>query len=246
MGLFDFFKKSESGASSKRERELARLGKMIGNKLSQNLDRQDALERLAQDASPEAAAVLLTRFSWNLDPSITDQEEKNLAVSGIVAAGKGALEPIRRHCARAESLTWPLKALRQILSGDELIEELLTLLDQFDTDYMRDPQPKLQLVQALGEYPCEDVRIAVEPFLDDVNEAVRFAAVTTVFSVGDVRSVDSLAAALGGEESLRVRNRIAAGLAERGWELPDALLGKCERELPQEFKLDGRKIRSNV
>lgn len=243
MGLLDLFKKKESGPS-KQEREMARLEKLVSSKLSQNLDRQDALERLSRMGTARAAAALLKRFTWTLDPTITDHEEKELVVSGLVAAGEDALEPIRRHCGKAESLTWPMKALRQILSGDELLQELLTLLDQFDTDYVRNPEPKVQVLQVLGEYPSEEVRIAVEPFLTDANEAVRFAAVTTVFSVNDAQSVPSLVAALAEEESLRIKNRIASGLAERGWTLPEELQSTCGAALPPGYHLDAGRIRS--
>lgn len=242
MGLFDLFKKQDSGAAS--DRELARLSKLVSNKFSQNIDRQDALERLSRMGTADAVEVLLKRLTWTLDPSITDHEEKELVVSGIAAAGRAALEPLRRHCVRAESLTWPLKAFRRILEGDELVQELLSVLDQFDTDYMRNPEPKLQLVQALGEYPCEDVRVAVEPFLADVSENVRFAAATTVFAVNDARSVEALVSALPDEESLRVKNRIASGIAERNWEIPEPVRSKCAAALPDGFVLSGATLRA--
>ena len=136
MGFLDLFKKQDTGASS--ERELARLTKLVSNKFSQNIDRQDALERLAQMRTPEAADVLLKRFSWTLDPTITDHEEKELAASGIAAVGTAAIEPLRRYCARAESLTWPLKALRRIVAIDD------TALFDF-------AHPKLVSYQALCE-----------------------------------------------------------------------------------------------
>ncbi len=242
MGLFDLFKKQDTAASS--DRELARLTKLVSNKFSQNIDRQDALDRLSQMGTADAVDVLLKRLTWTLDPSITDHEEKEVVVSGIAAAGRKALEPLRRHCAKAESITWPLKAFRRILEGDELVQELLSVLDQFDTDYMRNPEPKLQLIQVLGEYPCEDVRVAVEPFLTDASENVRFAAVTTVFAVNEPRSVESLIAVLPEEESLRVKNRVASGIAERGWEVPDSLRAKAAAALPDGFTLAGGVVRA--
>lgn len=244
MGLLDLFKKKESGGS-KEEREMARLEKLVSSKFSQNLDRQDALDRLSRMGTARAATALLKRFTWTLDPTITDHEEKELVVTGLVNAGEAALEPIRRYCAKAESLTWPLRAVRQILSGEDLLQELLALLDQFDTEYVRNPEPKVQLLQALGELdPSEDVRIAVEPFLTDANEAVRFAAVTTVFAMNDPQSVPSLVAALAEEESLRIKNRIAGGLSERGWLLPEELQGTCVGALPPGYHLEAGRIRA--
>lgn len=244
MGLLDLFKKKESGGS-KEEREMTRLEKLVSSKFSQNLDRQDALDRLSRMGTGRAATALLKRFTWTLDPTITDHEEKELVVTGLVNAGEAALEPIRRYCAKAESLTWPLKAVRQILSGEDRVQELLALLDQFDTEYVRNPEPKVQLLQALGELDrSEDVRIAVEPFLTDANEAVRFAAVTTVFAMNDPQSVPSLVAALAEEESLRIKNRIAGGLSERGWSLPEELQGTCVGALPPGYHLEAGRIRA--
>jgi HEAT repeat protein len=236
MGLFDLFKKKD--AAEPGDKELGRLRKMFANKLSQSPDREEALERLVAMGSPEASEVLLTRFSWNLDPSITDQEEKARVIDGLVAAGQAALPAIRAYCAKSESVVWPIKALRRIVSGPELERELLLLLDEFDTEYTRNPEPKLQLIQALEEFPTEDTRVAVEPFLSDVNEQVRFAAASTVFSCRQEAATEGLVVALIEDESLRVRNRIAAGLSETGWLVPTSLRDPCRAALPPGFTLD--------
>jgi hypothetical protein len=64
MGLFDIFRKKD--APRGEDKELARLQRMVSNKLSQNLDREDALYRLAEMGTPAAARVLLTRFNWTM------------------------------------------------------------------------------------------------------------------------------------------------------------------------------------
>src|SRR5690606_25945557 len=236
MGLFDLFSKSKN-PSSGEDKDLLRLQKMIANKLSQNVDREDALYRLGEMKTADSARVLLTRFSWTLNPSIKDQEEKEIAVNGIVAAGEAALAPIRKYCIGTDAITWPLKAMRRLVSGAGLEEELLSLLDDFDTDYMRNPEPKVQLIQVLGEFSSEDVRIAVQPFLTDLSENVRFAAVSTVLGCEIDQSAESLGSALIEEESLRVKNRIAAGLASRGWIIPPAIREALTLALPPGFGL---------
>jgi len=240
LGIFDFLGgKSKGGERPKAAKDLARLERMVGNKLSQNYDRQEAIDELAKIADAASSAALLKRFDWNLEPSITDQEEKASCLTGIVAAGEAALDPIRRYCKKAESLTWPLKALVEIVPAERVPEEMLAILDQFDTEYMRNPEPKVQLLQALEAYPSEDVRIAVEPFLSDASETVRFTAANTVFAVNDVQSVPALIATLDGEESLRVKNRIAQGIAERAFAIPEELLASCKKGLPQGYALRG-------
>lgn len=237
MGLFDLFKRKD--VTEAGDKEIARLRKMILSKLSQNPDRSAAIERLVELATADAAEVLLTRFGWTLDPSITDQEEKSRALDGIVRAGEAALPAIRAYCARSESVTWPIKALRRIVDGKRLAEELLLLLDEFDTDYVRNPEPKLQLIQALEDFPSEETRIAVEPFLTDASEQVRFAAVSTVFACKSDAATEGLVVALVEDESLRVKNRVAAGFADVGWSIPEALLDGARSALPREFALGG-------
>src|SRR5690242_9372930 len=196
MGFFDFLgkKQDDSGATPKKPspKDVPRLARLAGDKMAQNYDRQEAIEELAKAGAAEAAEALLRRFSFSMEPSITDQEEKEAAAEGIAAAGEAAIEPIRRYCARAESLTWPRKVLGRIVAEDQMEDELLALLDEFDVEYMRNPEPKIQLIKVLEEHPSEDVRIAVEPFLLDVNESVRFHAATTCFSMNDERSVPAL------------------------------------------------------
>lgn len=238
MSLFDLFKKSDKSGPS-GERELSKLAKSLGSKLSQDPDRYDAIERLGSMGTKESARILLGRFRWNLDPSIRDQEEKSMALDGITRAGRAALEPIREYCARAESLLWPIKALREVLEPDELRKELLGLLDVYDTEYLRNPEPKVQLIQALEEFHDEETRIGVAPFVGDVSEAVRFAAVTCLFAIGSSESLEGLLGALVEEESLRVKNRIATGLAERQWEIPEAWTARLAGGLPPGFSLKG-------
>jgi HEAT repeat protein len=262
MGLFDLFSKAKgrsdtehgSGkagkskgeapakAKKKPDRELARLARLVADKMSQNFDRQEALEQLAGIGTAVSAAALLRRFSWSMDPSITDQEEKEVAMRGIVAAGMVALDPIRAYCTKAESLTWPLRVLRQIVPADQVVEELLSILDEFDTEYVRNVEPKLQLLAVLEEYPSSEVRQAIEPFLADISEPVRFAAVTTTFAMNEPAAVPALLATLVDEESLRVRNRIAQGLAERGWEIPEADRTRSGEALPPDFELRGSRV----
>jgi HEAT repeat protein len=244
MGLFDLFSKKKSDAPRASERELARYERLLSSKLSQNIDRQEAIEALCRMESAAAAAVLLKRFDWMLDPSITDQEEKEACARGIVAAGEAAIGPVRSYCKRAESVMWPLKVLKSIVPKESLAEELLALLDQYDTEYVRNVEPKVQLITELAEHKTEDVRIALEPFLQDASEPVRFATVTSVFELGDSASVPSLVAALVAEESQRIKNRISQRLAELGWSIPEELREELRAALPSGYRLEADKVRA--
>jgi HEAT repeat protein len=242
MGLFDFLSKKEKAEPAPSAKDIARLERLLANKLSQNYDRQDAIDALSKMGTAQSAAALLKRFDWMLDPSITDQEEKEACAKGIANAGEAALEPLIQYCKKAQSLTWPLKILREIVPEDRVAEEILAILDQFDTEYVRNVEPKVQLLQSLQAYPTEEVRIAVEPFLGDMSETVRFNAVATVFAMNDEQSVPALVAALDTEESLRVKNAISQGLLDRSWSIPEELRDTAAKSLPPGYSLNGGKI----
>jgi HEAT repeat protein len=244
MGLFDFLTKSKD-ANPKAQvasKDVLRLTRVVGSKLSQDYDRQEAIAQLSAMANAEGARALLKRFDFSMEPSITDHEEKEAAASGVAAAGKSALQPVRDYITRAESVTWPLKILRQIVEPDRLVDELIELLEHFDTEYVRNAEPKIQLINALEEFRTEAVRKAITPFILDVNENVRFHAVGTLFAVGDEQSLPALLEALTEEESLRVKNRIAGGIEQRRWAIPETLRAACANALPETFSLEGDQL----
>jgi hypothetical protein len=244
MGLFDLFKsKSDKGtaapgAPAQGDKNVARLGKVAGDKHAQNYDRIEAIDALARVANGEAAALLLKRFTFHIDPSITDQEEKDAAVRGVLAAGEAAIDPIRTFCLRAESLTWPLKILKDLVPPERYVDELIQLLSRFDTEYTRNVDPKQQLIAELEHYDAPSVRPAVEPYLEDASEAIRFVAVATLFAQENAASAEPLARTLAAEESVRVKNRILEGLHARGWAVPEAGRDAVRLALPPQFGLD--------
>jgi hypothetical protein len=244
MGLFDLFKgKSDKGKPTSvpadtGDKNVARLGKVAGDKHAQNYDRIEAIEGLARIATGEAAAALLKRFTFHIDPSITDQEEKDAALRGVLAAGEAAIEPIRTFCVRAESLTWPLKILKDLVPQERYVDELLRLLERFDTEYTRNVDPKQQLIAELEHYNTPAVRPAVERFLEDASEAIRFVAVATLFAQEDAAAAPALAKTLGDEESVRVKNRLLEGLLARGWAIPEDQREKVRAAMPANFALD--------
>lgn len=254
VGLFDFLKKksvppaADKGAGAAPvDKRIAGPAKIAGDKRAQTYDRMEAIQQLAEMRSPEAAAALLKRFTFVIDPTITDQEEKDVAFQAVVGAGKDVVPAVIEFSARAEQLTWPLKILHELLDDEEYEEKLIELLDRFDTEYARNVDPKLQVIQALEEVKSEAVREAVEPFLEDVNETVRFHAVETTFAQNNPESIAPLVKLLEAEESVRVKNKVGEGLLFRGWSIPEDLrevTAQALRETAFELGADGKLVRS--
>ena len=100
----------------------------------------------------------------------------------------------------------------------------------------------VQLITELGQFKSEDVRVALEPFLQDASEPVRFATVTSVFELGFDASTPALVAALAGEESQRIKNRIAQRLTELGWAVPSELRDVAQGALPNGYRLQNDRV----
>jgi hypothetical protein len=243
VGFFDFMKRKstppaassqgqggqggQGAAPEKLDKRVAGPAKIAGDKKAQTYDRLEAIQQLAEIKSPEAAIALLKRFTFVIDPSITDQEEKEVAFQGVIAAGRDCTPGVIAFCStsikKGDPLTWPLKILGELLEDKEYEDALIGLLALFDTEYARNVDPKVQVIQALEEVVSAEVRAAVAPFLEDVNETVRFHAVQTTFAQNEPESLPALIKLLEAEESVRVKNKVAEGLAFRGWVIPAEL-----------------------
>jgi hypothetical protein len=252
-------------------REVARFADTATNKRAQNYDRQEAIAGLADLAQPltnedelektekgraqleehektrvDAAGALLKRFTFVIDPTITDQEEKQMAFEGIQAVGKDILKPLRTFAAKAESLSWPIKILKSALDADkdETVGELLLWLSKWDTEYAKFVDPKVQLLVELEEYKDARILEAIKPFLMDVNETSRFHAVGVALAQDDPAATDALVDMFIDEESLRIRNRVCEGFIPRGWVVPEERRAEMRKFLPSEYSIDGEgKIR---
>jgi hypothetical protein len=235
MGLFGIFD-TKAGGNLRKHAERAT------NKRAQAVDRWESIQFLLRQGTGEAVEALLPRFAFYVDPSITDQEEKDAAFDGILRVGAAARPPVIAFMAKSESLSWPLKLLDRLMAEDEVVGVLLALLNLMDVEYERDPQRKIQLLSALEERPAPTTAAAVARFLGDANETVRFHAVGAVFA--QQNAVEQRAALLGclcGEESVRVRNRILDGFVNQGWDVADRL-DQARAHLTPGYAVDARGV----
>lgn len=198
-------------------------------------DRWEALQALAKIDSEEAVDALLLRFTFYVDPTITDQEEKDGVFNAVVAKGELSVAPLKRFIRRASSLSWPLKMLEQLLTPDAVLVILLDLLGSMDTEYERDPQRKLQILAELESRRGAQVVEVVRPFLRDVNESARFHAVGAVLSQESPEPArEALTEALAKEDSMRIKARILDGFARLAWSVDASKVGR----LPDGFSVD--------
>lgn len=237
MALFGLFGNKSEGSALKKHIDRAT------NKRAQAIDRWEAIQVLVKAGNEEAIAGLLPRFGFYVDPSITDQDEKDAAFAGIVAAGSVAVGPVKAYLQKAESIAWPVKLLDALCPPADVVDSLLNMLAGMDTEYERDPQRKIDLIAALGERQGPKIVSVVERFLEDANETARFSAVGTILAQDNAADgLPALVGCLGDEESVRVRNRIVEGLAELELAIPTDLQPTVKAQMGRAFKLDASGI----
>ncbi len=226
MGLLDFLK---------RKSAIEKHGERVANKRTQNADRWESIQTLGKMATTEpapgkpderqaAVAALLERFTFYVDPTITDGEEKDETFRWICEAGDLAVEPVKRSLRAQESISWGLRCLEHLLTPERVTDELLALLETMDVDYERDPQRKLQLLGTLEEKRDPRIAAAVAPFFTAINEEARFHALGAALAQDNAEdSRAEILAALVEEESVRVKVRVFTDLIDKAWEIPEAV-----------------------
>ena len=232
MALFGLFgKKSE-------ESILKKLADKASNKRIQAVDRWDAIQTLSSLKTAESVEGLLGRFGFQVDPSITDEDEKDAAFDGVVRSGEVAHAPVAAYMLKAPSIAWPVKMLDKLITPEGGVGELVGLLATMDIDYERDPSRKIDTLAILEERADSRIVAAVVRFLEDSNETVRFSAVGTIDAQAEAEEAkDQLAACLLVEESVRIRNRILEAFASRTWSVGDNR-DAAQAKLTDGYKLD--------
>lgn len=229
MSLFDIFGKKKPGGA------IAKHAARLADKRSMTPDRWEAIQALIKIDSEEAIEAMLPRFTYYGDPTITDHEEKETIFNAIIAKKHLAEAPLRRFIAKAESVSWPLKALERILPAEEVLKLLIELLSKMDTEYERDPQRKLQILAELEQRTGDGILAVVQPFFEDVNETARFHALGAALAQPNaVEAEEALRKALAREDSMRVKAKVLEGFAKRGWSIEPGAVGK----LPDGWYLD--------
>lgn len=243
MGLFDLFRRRVGGGDSATSpgppipRALERNIKRLLNKHLHPEERWAAVRAVAEDPSEAAVDAMIRRFGVYVEPSAVDNEEKEYIADVLVGRGRIVVPQVERSMRRMDSITWQVSILGRILPRDALRDILIALAGEFDTEYERNPERKIQTIMALADFEGEGTAAAVVRFLDDVNETVRFQAVATLAAVRNDAAREPLVRTLLTEESVRVKNAILDLLVDTGWSV-HGHRGSVEQILPKGYVID--------
>jgi HEAT repeat protein len=222
--------------------KVQRLQKKAMEKFGPKENRQGAIEELGELKTEEAIDALLMRYTIRVDPGITDDEEKARVLALIVQAGSVALPPVKRFILGRDEISWPLRALSDLLPEPEVVKFLVEVSRKVGSEYSRVPEKKVLLLHALKEHKSPEITPVVLPFLEDMDDEVQIAAAEVIAQQQDE----------GGREPLiqhflkahegsnaRVREAIAGILAESPWDVK-GYTPKVEAALPPAYKLDSK------
>jgi len=174
------------------------------------------------------------------DKTIEDEQEKEWVFEVLVEKGETILPPLKKYLLSAESISWPLRLLDKVANKEQELAVLQEVLSRHEPGYERDPTKKIQLINHLGGFKDARVPPLLVPYLGDMDEGVRYAAVEALVRQGDEAAArEPLLQQLVSEteESLRIRIQIADGFADLGWRV-HGYRESAEKRLPEQFQLD--------
>jgi HEAT repeat protein len=224
------------------EAKIRRLQKKATTKFGPAENRQGAIEELGGLKTEAAIDALLTRYTFRVDPGITDDDEKARVMALITQAGEVALGPVKRFIAARDEISWPLRALESLLPEAEVVRFLVEVAKKAGVEYSRVPEKKVLLLHALLTHKSPEIGSAVLPFLDDMDDEVQIAAAEVIARqqdpLGREPLIQHFLKAYEGSNA-RVREALAGLLADSGWDVK-GFTPKVEAALPPAYKLDSR------
>src|SRR5229473_1023603 len=222
MGLFDLL--GIGGSKDEREaRSVRKLQKKATEKYGPKENRQGAIEELGELRTPRAIEALLMRYTVRVEPSI-------------------AVPVLKSFVLGRDEISWPLKALSDLLPEPEMVAFLVEALRKAAGEYSRVPEKKVLLLHALAQHQSRDAVPAALPFLEDMDDEVQIAAAQAMAVQKDERAREPLIQHfLRAHEgsNARVREALAGLLADTQFDVK-GYTPKMEAALPPSYKLDSK------
>jgi HEAT repeat protein len=174
MGILDFFGGSGPAKALK-------LKAKVMQKYGDPVSRQKAIQQLGELQFPEAVTVLLSRFTVTVEPQTTDADEKEQAFELVRARGAAAVPSVTAFLARTDlASSWAVRLLAALLPETEVVAVLVAQLQTLAQGYTRNPEKRLVLLDWLSGKDDPRIAPAVLPFLEDMSDDVRLAALRTL------------------------------------------------------------------
>ena len=219
------------------ERQIAKARKRVKEPHGDASVRVGAAQKLAEMGTPEALRALLDRFQITVSPSVQDEEEKEQVLSWIVHHGEKTIPPLMQFLKTERQVYWPLRALREILSREELISRLEELLRYHWENPPASPEPQAQMIRSLRDLHSPGLEEVVRLHLQERDDDIRLASIDYLFELPeqDVREA-ILECYLDSDDRPRIRAHLLERLEQQRWSVR-GYRPKIEETLPQEYAL---------
>jgi hypothetical protein len=234
MGFFDFL----TGGG---ESQVKRHAKTMANRDAQADDRNRSAEWLFANGTEEAILALCNRFKFTTENHMKDVDEKELVYGYLVDLGPKAVGPVRQFMLHNVQFTFPLRVVEHFEGKEKAVDVLLEMLEKEKDPFK--PEKKRQILLRLADFNDPRARDALVRELQDFDEGIRYAAAEALIGIDDPSVREPLAQALAktGEESNRLRVRIAEAFHQRNWPLGEHAATIGQRP-PTGFAVQGDRI----
>jgi hypothetical protein len=232
MGILDFLGGNDLSKAQK-------LKPKVMQKYGDPVSRQKAIQQLGELQVPEAVTVLLSRFTITVEPQTTDADEKEQAFDLVRARGAAAVPTVTDFLARTDlASSWAVRLLAELLPEPEVVGVLVAQLHTLAQGYTRNPEKRLVLLNWLSGKDDPRIAPAVLPFLEDMADDVKLAALRTLGPLRYAPAREPMLQLLTGAETGR-RVQVAAieSLAESGFGV-QGFREKVEALAPETFFVD--------
>jgi HEAT repeat protein len=217
---------------------VARLTKKVTNKYGQAQERQHAIRQLADMRTPEAVSALLQRFTFRIEQTIGDEEEKRGVYDEITGMGEMAVEPLLAFLEKENAPYWACKALRALVGDEASVTHLLRIIGGMEAIFDRDIERRNELVSNLREFQDPRVREQLVAYMNDENEELRVHAVEGLAGLGSEEIAPTLIdRLLDDAETQRVKTAILNLLIEKKWKVKHRKEA-VRKVIPQTFWID--------
>ena len=232
MGILDIF----GGSGPEKARKLK--AKVI-QKYGDPTAHQKAISQLGEMDLREAIASLLARFTITVEPLTTDADEKEHVFELIRDRGETAVEPVKEFLRTADSASsWAVRLLSQLLPEPTLVGVCVEQLHRLGATYTRNPEKKLVLIHFLSGKDDPRIAPALLPFLDDMSDDVKIAAIKGLGPLKYEPAREPMLALLTAEETARrVQTALIAALQESAFGV-QGYREKVESRLGDDYFVD--------
>jgi HEAT repeat protein len=212
LGLLDIF----GGSGPEKAKKLRAK---VTQKYGDPTVRQKAITQLGEMKIPEAVPPLLARFTITVEPLTTDSDEKEHVLELVKGFGQDAIGPITEFLRRTDQASsWAIRLLTELLPEPEVIGIAVELLKKLGSEYARDPQKKMVLIQFVTGKADPRIASVLVPFLEDMSDDVKIAALKALAPLKHEPAREPMLHLLTAPETAkRVQTAVVTALHESGF-----------------------------